>query len=143
MCGIAGIYAYHYAANPAERAELLRIRDHMAARGPDGAGEWRAENDRVMLGHRRLQISDLSERGAQPMTSADGKLVVTFNGEIYNYRELRRTLEQEGYAFRTESDTEVLLQLYAHKGDAMVEDLRGMFTFGLYDVERDALLLAR
>ena len=143
MCGIAGIYAYHYAANPADRTELQRIRDHMAARGPDGVGEWCAPNDRVMLGHRRLSIIDLSERGAQPMISADGRLVVTFNGEIYNYRTLRRSLEMQGYVFRTETDTEVLLQLYAYKGEAMVTDLRGMFAFGLWDAKKGALLLAR
>src|SRR5215217_1797512 len=143
MCGIAGIYAYHYAANPVDRAELQRIRDHMAARGPDGLGEWYSENVRVGLGHRRLTIIDLSERGAQPMASADGKLVVTFNGEIYNYRELRTSLEARGRAFRTQTDTEVLLHLYAEKGEAMVNELRGMFAFGLWDAEKGALLLAR
>ena len=143
MCGIAGIYAYHYAANPVDRTELRRIRDHMAARGPDGVGEWYAQNERVGLGHRRLAIIDLSEQGAQPMTSADGKLVVTFNGEIYNYRQLRAELEARGHRFRSQSDTEVLLHLYAEKGEAMVRDLRGMFAFGLWDAEKDALLLAR
>src|SRR3954452_2984987 len=143
MCGIAGIYAYHYAANPVDHAELQRIRDHMAARGPDGLGEWYSQEERVGLGHRRLSIIDLSERGAQPMASADGKLVITFNGEIYNYRTLRATLEARGYFFRTESDTEVLLHLYAQKGQAMVEDLRGMFAFALWDAEKGGLLLAR
>ena len=116
MCGIAGIYSYHYAANPIDMAELRRIRERMAARGPDGAGEWCSDDRRVGLGHRRLAIIDLSERGAQPMASADGKIVVTCNGEIYNYRELRRELEAKGHVFRTETDTEVLLQLYAAKG---------------------------
>jgi len=143
MCGIAGIYAYHYAANAVDRTELQRIRDHMAARGPDGLGEWYSENGRVALGHRRLTIIDLSERGAQPMASADGKLVVTFNGEIYNYRELRASLEAKGRTFRTQTDTEVLLHLYAERGEAMVNDLRGMFAFGLWDAEKGALLLAR
>ena len=143
MCGIAGIYAYHYAANAVDRAELQRIRDHMAARGPDGLGEWYSQDERVGLGHRRLTIIDLSERGAQPMVSADGKLVVTFNGEIYNYRQLRASLEARGYVFRTQTDTEVLLHLYADKGEGMVKDLRGMFAFGLWDVGRKALLLAR
>jgi asparagine synthase (glutamine-hydrolysing) len=83
MCGINGIYAYHYAANPVDRKELLRTRDHMAARGPDGQGEWVSEDARIGFGHRRLSIIDLSDAGAQPMSSADGKLVVTFNGEIY------------------------------------------------------------
>ena len=143
MCGIAGIYAYHYAANPVEHAELRRIRDHMAARGPDGVGEWYSQHERIGLGHRRLSIIDLSERGAQPMTSADGKLVITFNGEIYNYRHLRALLEARGRTFSTQTDTEVLLHLYAEKGEAMVNDLRGMFAFGLWDVEKNALLLAR
>ena len=143
MCGIAGIYAYHYAANAVDRAELRRIRDHMAARGPDGLGEWYSQDERVGFGHRRLTIIDLSERGAQPMASADGKLVVTFNGEIYNYRQLRASLEAKGRRFRTQTDTEVLLHLYAEKGEAMVHDLRGMFAFGLWDAEKSALLLAR
>jgi asparagine synthase (glutamine-hydrolysing) len=143
MCGIVGIYAFHYAANPVDRDELRRIRDHMAARGPDGFGEWYSQDGRVGLGHRRLTIIDLSERGAQPMVSADGKLVVTFNGEIYNYRQLRASLEAKGCRFRTQTDTEVLLHLYAEKGEAMVHDLRGMFAFGLWDAEKGALLLAR
>jgi asparagine synthase (glutamine-hydrolysing) len=143
MCGIAGIYAYHYAANPVDRAELRRVRDHMAARGPDSVGEWCSQDERIGLGHRRLTIIDLSERGAQPMTSADGRLVVTFNGEIYNYRKLRATLEAKGRLFRTQTDTEVLLHLYAEKGEAMVDDLRGMFAFGLWDAEKNGLLLAR
>jgi asparagine synthase (glutamine-hydrolysing) len=93
MCGIAGIFAYHGDAPEANIGELRRIRDHMAARGPDGAGEWLSSDRRVALGHRRLSIIDLSERGAQPMVSQDGALVVTFNGEIYNYREVRHELE--------------------------------------------------
>src|SRR5829696_3547542 len=113
MCGIAGIFAYHYAANPASRDELRHIRDYMAARGPDGSGEWFSADERVALGHRRLSIIDLSDRAAQPMESEDGRLVVTFNGEIYNYRALRVWLESKGRVFRTQSDTEVLLHLYA------------------------------
>src|SRR5215471_3953180 len=141
MCGIAGIHAYHYAANPIDVGELRAIRDHMAARGPDGTGEWCSADGRLGLAHRRLAIIDLSERGAQPMASQDGKIVITFNGEIYNYRALRTALEQKGCVFRTQSDTEVLLHLYAAKGDAMVEDLRGMFAFGLWDADKRALLL--
>jgi asparagine synthase (glutamine-hydrolysing) len=143
MCGIAGIVSYHYAALDVDRAELRRIRDAMAARGPDGSGEWFSADKRVAFGHRRLAIIDLAERAAQPMASADGRLVVTFNGEIYNYQMLRGKLESKGYVFRTESDTEVLLHLYADKGEAMVEDLRGMFAFGLWDDRKGALLLAR
>jgi asparagine synthase (glutamine-hydrolysing) len=143
MCGIAGIYAYHYAANPAEVTELRKIRDHMAARGPDGHGEWLSEDGRVAVGHRRLAIIDLSDSGIQPMTTANGQIVVTFNGEIYNYKALRRKLESQGYVFRTQTDTEVLLHLYAAEGPAMVDDLRGMFAFALWDQEKGGLLLAR
>jgi asparagine synthase (glutamine-hydrolysing) len=143
MCGIAGIYAYHYAANRVDRLELQRIRDHMATRGPDGLGEWYSSDERVGFGHRRLTIIDLSERGAQPMASPDGKLIVTFNGEIYNYRQLRASLEARGHSFRSQTDTEVLLHLYAEKREEMVHDLRGMFAFALWDADRNALLLAR
>ena len=143
MCGIVGIYAYHSAAPRPDRGELRRIRDHMALRGPDGAGEWISEADGVALGHRRLSIIDLSDRAAQPMQSADGKLVITFNGEIYNYRAIRSDLEMQGYIFRTQSDTEVLLHLYAAQGREMVRDLRGMFAFAIWDRAKGGLLLVR
>lgn len=143
MCGIAGIFAYHHAALPVDRDELRAIRDHMAARGPDGFGEWFSDHNRVALGHRRLSIIDLSERAAQPMTSVDSQLVISFNGEIYNYRALRKNLEAKGRVFRTDSDTEVLLQLYAEKGEAMLADLRGMFAFAIWDSRKQAMLLAR
>jgi asparagine synthase (glutamine-hydrolysing) len=143
MCGINGIFAYHYAANAIDPDELVRTRDHMATRGPDGKGEWISDDRRVGLGHRRLSIIDLSENGAQPMATADGKLLVTFNGEIYNYRALRKRLEAKGRVFRSQSDTEVLLHLYAEKGEEMVHDLRGMFAFAIWDSERKRLFLAR
>jgi asparagine synthase (glutamine-hydrolysing) len=143
MCGINGIFAYHYAANPIDRNELLRTRDHMAARGPDSKGEWVSDDGRVGFGHRRLSIIDLSDAGTQPMASADGKIIVTFNGEIYNYRALRKNLEAKGRVFRSQSDTEVLLHLYVEKSEGMVHDLRGMFAFSIWDSERKRLLLAR
>lgn len=143
VCGIAGIFAHHNAAPDVERVELCRIRDHMAARGPDGAGEWYSADGKVGLAHRRLAIIDLSERGAQPMANADGGQVVTFNGEIYNYQTLRRELEAGGRIFRSDSDTEVLLHLYAERGEAMLGALRGMFAFALWDARKRALLLAR
>lgn len=143
MCGINGIYAYHYAANPIDRDELIRTRDHMRARGPDGAGIWLDAEQRVGLGHRRLAIVDLTDAGAQPMVSADGRLIVTFNGEIYNYSELRRALEQKGRQFRSNCDTEVLLHLYAEKGPEMVHELRGMFAFAIWDSGKRSLFLAR
>jgi asparagine synthase (glutamine-hydrolysing) len=143
MCGIVGILAYQVAAPPVDRLELVTMRDHMAARGPDGHGEWFSPDGRVALGHRRLSIIDLSDRAAQPMASADGQLVISFNGEIYNYRELKADLEAQGHVFRTGSDTEVLLHLYAKKGEAMLQDLRGMYAFALWDARKQALLLAR
>lgn len=143
MCGINGIFAYHYAANLIDRAELKRTRDHMAARGPDGKGEWISKDGWIGFGHRRLSIIDLSDAGAQPMASADGDLIVTFNGEIYNYRELRKGLEAKGRVFRSRSDTEVLLHLFADKGEAMVHELRGMFAFAIWDAKQRSLFLAR
>ncbi|RTL71307.1 MAG: asparagine synthase (glutamine-hydrolyzing) [Hyphomicrobiales bacterium] len=143
MCGINGIFSYHYAANPIDPSELVRTRDHMAPRGPDGMGEWISEDRRASFGHRRLSIIDLSNAGAQPMSNADGSLVVTFNGEIYNYKLLRRDLEAKGFVFRSNSDTEVLLHLYAARGEAMVHDLRGMFAFAIWDAKRRRMYLAR
>jgi asparagine synthase (glutamine-hydrolysing) len=143
MCGICGIYAYAGGSRPVEVDELVRIRDAMTERGPDGRGQWISNDRRVVLGHRRLSIIDLSDAAAQPMTSADGRVAITFNGEIYNYKSLRQELEAEGHSFRTQSDTEVLLQLYAAKGERMVDHLRGMFAFCLWDANREALLLAR
>lgn len=143
MCGIAGLYAYLDVAPPVDRAELSRMNARMAPRGPDGSGDWFSADGRVGFTHRRLAIIDLSDRGAQPMHSADGTLTITFNGEIYNYRELKAELETKGYRFRSDSDTEVLLQLYADRGQSMVEALRGMFAFGLWDGAKRQLLLAR
>jgi asparagine synthase (glutamine-hydrolysing) len=143
MCGIAGIYAYRSTARSVDREELVRMRDYMASRGPDGSGEWYSADGRVGFGHRRLSIIDLSSRGAQPMQTADGRLVVTFNGEIYNYRALRSGLEAKGYAFQSNSDTEVLLHLYAELGHEMFRELRGMFALGIWDCQEQQLLLAR
>jgi asparagine synthase (glutamine-hydrolysing) len=143
MCGVVAFLAWGGDAAPIKRGELRAVRDHMAARGPDGAGEWFSTDGRVALGHRRLAIIDLSARGAQPMASADGRVVISFNGEIYNYRELRAQLERSGCAFASDSDTEVLLKLYERHGAAMLPLLRGMFAFSLWDSRRHAMLLAR
>ncbi|MDB4885276.1 MAG: putative asparagine synthase, partial [Gemmatimonadetes bacterium] len=143
MCGIAGIFAYDRRADRVDRAQLQRTCDRLACRGPDGEGLWAEEGGRVALAHRRLAIIDLSARGAQPMHSADGRYVIVFNGEIYNYRDLRRTLEEKGRVFVSDSDTEVLLQLYAERGAAMVDELRGMFAFAIWDSVRQGLFMAR
>src|SRR6266516_824909 len=143
MCGIAGIFAYHDTAPPADADELLRIRESMRSRGPDGAGLWVSSDRRAALAHRRLAIIDLSEAGAQPMATADGRLHITFNGEIYNYRELKKELEAKGYRFQSSCDTEVLLHLYADRGAGMVHALRGMYAFGIWDALKRELFLAR
>ncbi len=143
MCGIAGIHAYLDVAPRVDRGELVRMNERMVARGPDGSGLWVSEDGRTGFGHLRLAIIDLSEGGAQPMHASNGRLTITFNGEIYNYRELRAELQARGRTFRSESDTEVLLQLYAEYGASMVSRLRGMFAFGLWDADRRTLLLAR
>ena len=143
MCGLNGIFAYHSAASSPRETELIATREAMRRRGPDGAGMWWSEERRCALAHRRLSILDLSERAAQPMMSEDGRLVVVFNGEIYNYPTLRQELEAEGTCFRTTSDTEVLLHLYARHGAEMLDRLRGMFAFAIWDDERRGLFLAR
>lgn len=137
------MFAFHYASLAINRDELGRTLNHMAARGPDDSGEWYSADGRVALGHRRLSIIDLSDKGRQPMLNADGTLVISFNGEIYNYQELRRSLQESGCIFESKTDTEVLLHLYAKKGEAMVKDLRGMFAFALWDANKNALMLAR
>jgi asparagine synthase (glutamine-hydrolysing) len=143
MCGLAALFAYGGAAAPTSPAELRAIRDRMQMRGPDGAGEWFSADGRVALGHRRLSIIDLRSIADQPMAHEGGRLRIVFNGEIYNYRELRAELVQQGRVFRTESDTEVILQLYDRDGADCVKLLRGMFAFALWDEARQGLLLAR
>ena len=143
MCGIAGQFSYDPAAPPIDAACLLRMRDQMVSRGPDGKGLWIGEEHRIGLAHRRLSIIDPTEGGAQPMVLGGGRLAIAFNGEIYNYRQLRASLEASGQQFRTESDTEVVLQLYQRRGPEMVGELRGMFAIAIWDAERRGLLLAR
>jgi asparagine synthase (glutamine-hydrolysing) len=101
MCGLNGIFAYHSAAGMPTETELTATRDAMRSRGPDGAGMWWSVDRRCALGHRRLTILDLSDRASQPMVSDDGSFAVVFNGEIYNYPELRAELEAGGVRFRT------------------------------------------
>ena len=142
MCGIAAIF-HHHSDDPVSREEMRRMLDRMQRRGPDGEGQWYSPDDRVGFGHRRLAIIDLTEDGAQPMRSADGNCVITFNGEIYNHLELRRDLEAKGRRFRSASDTEVLLQMFEEFGEAMLGRLRGMFAFAIWDQAKRRLFLAR
>jgi asparagine synthase (glutamine-hydrolysing) len=141
MCGINGIYAYSEGAPRVDREELVASRECMRSRGPDAADVWISGDGRVGLGHRRLSIIDLSPAGAQPMRR--GERVIIFNGEIYNYRELRARLEQTGRTFTSHSDTEVLLALYDEKGEGMLPELRGMFSIALWDGAKRRMLLAR
>lgn len=138
MCGIFG---YCSADGELPELELLnRCRDSLRRRGPDMSGAF--EDRGVYLGFRRLAILDLSTDANQPMTSVDGRYTIVFNGEIYNFLELRAELEREGHLFRTHSDTEVLLGLYARSGTRGLEKLNGMFAFAVYDrVERTILLV--
>jgi asparagine synthase (glutamine-hydrolysing) len=138
MCGIAGVLGD--TALDVDRSALLESCGRMRHRGPDGDAVW--SDGRCALAHTRLAIIDVAG-GAQPMFTDDDRYVVVFNGEIYNYRELRRELEGRGRRFRTRSDTEVLLHLYAELGSAMVHRLRGMFAFAVIDRQENRALLAR
>jgi asparagine synthase (glutamine-hydrolysing) len=142
MCGINGIVRLREDAPAPDRAELLRVRDSMAARGPDGEGEWISPSGRAALGHRRLAILDTSPAGAQPMCRG-GRYSLVFNGEIFNFRELRDALARQGEAFATGSDTEVILALYAREGAAMLPRLRGMYALAVWDEAERTLFLAR
>ena len=139
MCGIAGIFHYE-TVKPVDPKRVERMTDTLAHRGPDGSGVWTAPG--VGLGHRRLSIIDL-DGSPQPMRSADGRAVIAFNGEIYNYRELRRELERGGAHFRTDGDTETILAAWQKWGVDCLSRLDGMFAFALYDIDRRQLFLAR
>jgi asparagine synthase (glutamine-hydrolysing) len=143
MCGINGILRLSDGAPAIDHGELLRTRDAMAARGPDGAGAWTSADGRMALASRRLAILDLTAAGAQPMASGDRRFQIVINGEIYNFAELRRELEGEGLSFRSHSDTEVVLALYAREGAAMLGRLRGMYGLAIWDDRDKSLLLAR
>jgi asparagine synthase (glutamine-hydrolysing) len=140
MGGILGQIESTRAVDPARFARMLAT---LEARGPDSSGTQMLRQGLVALGHRRLAILDLSENAAQPMTNEDGTLWLTFNGEIYNFRELRKQLEAQGHRFRSATDSEVILHAYEEWGDDCVLRLRGIFAFGLWDDRRERLLLAR
>jgi len=162
MCGITGLVSLQGA--PLDPAVLQQMTDRQAHRGPDGEGfllGWKNDGGfahklvahtrqwdgrapvRVALGHRRLAILDLSDRGLQPMPAGDGKCWIVFNGEIYNHRELRTELEGRGYAFGTRTDTEVLLQAYREWGEDCLARLQGMYAFAIWDGTRGRLFAAR
>lgn len=140
MCGIAGIIA---TPGRVKSSRMLAMRDSLAHRGPDDAGTWVSRDGIAMLSSRRLAILDRSPDGHQPMIDAERGLVITFNGEIYNYVELARELAQSGFRFHSRSDTEVLLKSYAKWGDECLEHLNGMFAFVIWDMHRRELFAAR
>ena len=139
MCGIAGFSQFNQVK--AKQQTLVEMSDAIFHRGPDAGGEY--IDDDIALCHRRLSIIDLSDAGVQPMSSFDDKYVIAFNGEIYNFLELRTTLQAEGYEFNTHTDTEVILALYSKYGETCLEHLNGMFAFALWDKEKKELFVAR
>lgn len=139
MCGILGMF--DRSGSPVPEGVLRAMVDKLAHRGPDGAGVH--VDGALGLGHRRLAILDLSEAGHQPMATPDGRYVISYNGEIYNFRELRKELEAAGRTFQSRCDTEVLLQAYAHWGRECLNRLNGMFAFAVWDRKTRELFLAR
>lgn len=137
MCGFAGIVG----EVPDRSAVVARMTAALVHRGPDDAGAF--DDGACSLGHRRLSVIDLSERGRQPMTNEDGTIQLVYNGEIYNFQELRRDLVARGHHFRSATDSEVIVHLYEERGDDVVTALRGMFAFALWDARRRRLVLAR
>ena len=139
MCGITGLY--HLNGQNVEKAVMASMTDALKHRGPDDEALW--VDGPVGLGHRRLSIIDLSPRGRNPMSNEDGTIWITFNGEIYNYKDFKSDLLNKGHQFRSKTDTEIIIHLYEEIGPACIEKLNGMFTFGLWDGRRNRLLLAR
>ncbi len=141
MCGIAGIVDFR--GNAVEPAEISRLTNLLAHRGPNGAGTWFSADRDVAFGHRRLAIIDPGAGGYQPMLSDDGRHVIVFNGEIYNFLELRRELEAQGAIFRTQSDTEVILAAWRAWQEGMLSRFNGMWALAIYDTHTRELFLAR
>jgi len=140
MCGIAGIYNFK-TNKEVTTQQLESMSEVISYRGPDGFGYFYDHS--LALGHRRLTIIDTNERSNQPMTSSHSQTTICYNGEVYNYVELKESLEEKSVSFRTTSDTEVILELYRHKGIDFLKDLNGMFAFAIWDEEKQELLLAR
>jgi asparagine synthase (glutamine-hydrolysing) len=141
MCGIIGLFTRERPILPSDQEQVQSVLEKIEYRGPDGVETW--HSDKVLLGHRRLSIIDLSEAGSQPFEIAEKGLVITFNGEIYNFKEVRETLVSLGYTFRSHSDTEVILFAYDYYGADFLQHLRGMFAFCLVDQKKNIAILAR
>ena len=143
MCGIAGILTPGGADPELLNDQLKRLAVSLRHRGPDAVGTWANQSGTAALVHTRLSILDLTSDANQPMAAEAGALQIVFNGEIYNFRELREELSRDGIVFRTQSDTEVLLQLYVKHGTAMLDRLRGMYAFAIWDQRKNRCFLAR
>jgi asparagine synthase (glutamine-hydrolysing) len=141
MCGIIGVFRREQPILRPDEIRMKQVLEKLAYRGPDGHGIWKS--DKVLLGHRRLSIIDLSPAGAQPFVNEQLGLAITFNGEIYNFQEIRSRLASAGYIFRSRSDTEVILCAYDHYGIEFLSQLRGMFAFCLFDLKKNTAILAR
>ena len=139
MCGIAGILNFN--REPVAHNQIKAMTDILIHRGPDGEGQYIDQN--VGLGHRRLAIIDLSLAGHQPMQTRNGRFIITYNGEVYNFKELRMQLEVLGYQFHSNTDTEVVLYAYAEWGHKSLNKLNGMFAFAIWDTKNKRLFLAR
>lgn len=139
MCGVAGFINFNQ--EPASPVLLKKMTDSIAHRGPDGEGQW--IDGAVAMGHRRLSIIDLSPAGCQPMQTVDGRYILSYNGEVYNFKQIRAQLEAQGIQFRSETDSEVVLQALAKWGSAALLMFNGMFALALWDTKEEKLLLAR
>ncbi|MGH2566164.1 MAG: asparagine synthase (glutamine-hydrolyzing), partial [Ginsengibacter sp.] len=140
MCGIAGYISLNNSIKPDQLKKATNLLQH---RGPDAEGFYFSDENKVGLGHRRLSIIDLSATANQPMYSRDGKYVIIFNGEVYNFKELKQQLKDKGASLTTTSDTEVILQLFAERGVECFKDFNGMFSLAIYNVESKVVTLCR
>ncbi|MDD5679969.1 MAG: asparagine synthase (glutamine-hydrolyzing) [Candidatus Omnitrophica bacterium] len=140
MCGIAGFFNYR-TNRPADEKGLLALLESMRYRGPDHLGTY-CDND-IAIGNVRLAIQDISDRGNQPIYNEDRTVVVVYNGEIYNFPEMKEYLKKKGHSFRTNADTELLVHLYEESGTGLADDLNGMFAFALFDIKKKVLILSR
>jgi asparagine synthase (glutamine-hydrolysing) len=142
MCGFTGIY-YLNSDKIINEETIIRMRDTMVHRGPDDSGLYVSDDKKLGLGFRRLSIIDLSHEANQPLFNEDKNLVLVFNGEIYNYKELKENLISLGHKFRSQTDAEVILHLYEEKKENLLEDLNGMFSFVLYDFKTETIFCCR
>ena len=140
MCGIAGFISLDHSISTEKLKSAVSCIQH---RGPDAAGFYFSPDNKIGFGHRRLSIIDLSETANQPMFSADGRYCIVFNGEVYNFKELKSTLADKGQSLKTSSDTEVILELFAQQGTASFAQLNGMFAFAIYDTLLKTVTLCR